>query len=66
MLFLLKISPFGWEDENGFHQIRIEEKLISFPLKKRVAGNLHTVNLELAPYQKLDNSNSDHQITLGL
>jgi len=65
MLLLFKTAPLGWEDKNGYHQKATEEKLISFPLTKRVASNHPTINFNLAQYQKLDSSNFDLQITLA-
>jgi hypothetical protein len=66
MLLLFKTAPLGWEDKNGYHQKSNEEKLIPFPLKKRVARDHLTINFKLAHYQKLDSSNFDLQITLGV
>lgn len=66
VLILLKTSPIGWEDEHGFHQINKEEKLITFPLKKKAASNHLTINFKLAHNQKPGDSNLDHRITLSL
>jgi len=35
VLWRLKKAPTGWQDENGFHLKKPEEKLIKFPLKKK-------------------------------
>jgi hypothetical protein len=65
ILILLKISPSGWQDENGFHLAEEKEKLITFPLRKNVAGNFLTINFNLARNEKLEKRNSGLQITLG-
>ena len=66
MLILFKFSPDGWQDENGFHLINEKEKLITFPLQKKVAGNYHTVHFNLAHHQKFDKKRrSGLQITLA-
>ncbi|MGA8265332.1 MAG: hypothetical protein WB779_12895 [Ignavibacteriaceae bacterium] len=66
MLILFKISPYGWEDENGFHHVSEKEELITFPLKKKIAISHFKINFKFAHYQKLDQSNSNHPITLSL
>ena len=65
ILAAFKNSPSGWQDEDGFHQISVNEQLITFPLKKKATGNYLTTNLKSARYQKLDKKRPGLQITLG-
>ncbi len=65
ILAAFKNSPSGWQDEDGFHQISVNEQLITFPLKKKATGNYHSVHFNFAHHQKLDKRRSGLQITLG-
>ncbi len=65
IVILIKISPSGWEDENGFHQLSTKENTITFPLKNKSAMNHLSINFKIAHYQNLDNRRSGHPITLA-
>jgi hypothetical protein len=66
ILLLLESSPVGWEDEDGFHMANEQENLIIFPLKKKVAINPPVIHFKFSHYQRLENENSGHPITLNL
>ena len=65
LLAAFKNSPSGWQDEDGFHQLNEKEKLITFPLEKKAAGNYLAINFNSAHRQKLDRRRSGLQITLA-